>query len=174
MTQSAPDPALMEALGLPDIDADVFPSRSAGTQHALRSLNQFLRRRHLYDHVSSPTALWGLLHDGIIPANLTWERLAGGSTLATLLDRLARRRNSQRPRLMCWNLRRLVDPEPQVAKTNWLPCKLRYAREESPSYRRHTGLPTMPMYGAAYWKPPVCATPAGSQVREGDLLGGSP
>ena len=136
MTQCTPGPALREALGLPDLDDDVFPSRSAGTQHVLHSLRQFLRCRQLHDHMSSPTALWGLLHDGIMPASLTWGRLVGHSTLATLLDRLARKRNSQRPRLLCWNLRRLVDPEPQVAKQKTrLPTSLHTLWKNCP----HTG-----------------------------------
>ena len=116
MTQSTPDHALLEALGLPDPDDNVFPSRSAGTRHALRSLRGYLRRQSLSGHVSSPTALWQLLHDTSLPPRLTWGAMATHTSLDTLLARLALRRNAQRPRLLCWNLRRLVNPEPQVAK----------------------------------------------------------
>ena len=51
MTQSTPETALLEALGLPHLDDDVFPSRSAGTRHVLHSLRVFLRRQSLYDNI---------------------------------------------------------------------------------------------------------------------------
>ena len=116
MTQSHPDQALMEALGLPDPDDAVFPSRSAGTRRALHSLLGYLRRHSLAGSVRSPTILWQLLHDSPVPPRLTWGAMATNTSLDILLARLARRRDAQRPRLLCWNLRRLVDPEPQVAK----------------------------------------------------------
>ena len=110
------DPALLEALGLPERSiGDRLPSplTALWRRHSF-ALRNALSRQGITDRIRTPSVLWTLLHRCPRPRRATWRSLLEGRTWDLLVERVRDRRAASGTRVAVWNPRWLVDPTTDV------------------------------------------------------------
>ena len=86
------------------------PAKSRVWSPQTESLREWARGHECDARIRSPSSLWTILHQTLVPHATTWADLIAEHTPANLLAALRERSASEGPGSASWNVRWLVDP----------------------------------------------------------------